>query len=135
MTPPPPRPSSALLAEASALRAALQDMDAVTGDYCLALALGEKHEAGRTEMSDAIAGLLERHCGVPPTFGWEARILSLALDHRRAIRLLTEERDALRIEVAGLRVGAPVIPVLSPAPVDADLEGPILFETPLPSSE
>lgn len=60
----------------------------------LARRLEAAHEAGRTEMSDAIADVMQRHLGVEPQFGWEARIVSLAVDVRR-LRQRAEEAEAL----------------------------------------
>lgn len=65
----------------------------------LARRLAETHEAGRREMSDAVAALMQAHLDVAPRFGWETRILAVAQRLHRLQRR-AEEAEAL---VAQLR--------------------------------
>lgn len=57
----------------------------------IAEALTDAHEAGRTEMSDAIAGLMKKYLGVEPEFGWGARIVSLGVGRLRIRHKALEE--------------------------------------------
>lgn len=69
----------------------------------IAEALDAAREAGRKEMSDAIAVLLQRHLGVEPRFGWEARIMAVELNSLRRER---EAKAAGRVE--GIEAAAKV---------------------------
>jgi hypothetical protein len=66
----------------------------------LARRLEAAHETGRTEMSDAVADLMQRYLGVEPLFGWEARIVSLAVEMRR-LRQRAEAAEALVAKLQG----------------------------------
>lgn len=59
-------------------------------------ALTEAHEAGREEMSAAIEALIVRYVGLVSQFGWEARIINLALDiQHREQKVREEERTRI----------------------------------------